>query len=275
MDLSDIEIPAFRAPTREQLDEMRRESRRCALADPASAFWWYPKVKDLDIPQPRTILVEAGFDSLETFADHNTKDDIPESAYMAAREIGYPLFMRTDLSSAKHDWKNSCLVERESDLAKHMAAVAYFNFCMGLRPRGWMFRELLPLEHDFEVFEFMPCSTEWRVFVNGGNVECFHPYWEAETILEWYGGDTRTRKSFRPFAVPPDGWEEMLAGRYGEVPNEVLAAAGTVGRTLGGAWSVDMAKHVDGTWYLTDMAPAGMSYHKPGCPNIVDGLSNT
>ena len=259
-------LDKIRPPTPEQMEIMRRESRQRALADPASAFWWWPRVVNLEIPQPRTIMLETGFDSLMTFADHKTANHIPESAYEAARDIGYPLFLRTDLASAKHDWRNSCLVERESDLAEHMAAVAYFNFMVGLLPRGWMFRELLPLEHDFEVFEFMPCSTEWRVFVDYGSVLCSHPYWEAETILEWYNGDIQTYEQYRPFAVPPDGWEDMLSRRYGVMPTEIKRAAALVGLILGGSWSVDMAKHEDGTWFLTDMAPSAQSYHKPGCP---------
>lgn len=272
MERPDIDVlDVIKAPTPEQMEKIREDNIHRALADRASAFWWYPRVKDLDIPQPRTILVEAGFDSLETFADHTVESDIPEAAYEAAREIGYPLFVRTDLASAKHGWKRSCLVERESDLAAHMGVVAYFNFMMDHLPRGWMFRELLDLEHDFEVFNYMPCATEWRVFVNGGIVECSHPYWEAGTIRKWYD-DQRECGNGLPQAVLPDGWEGVLAGKYRSVPSEVVAAAGTVGRALGGAWSVDMAKHVDGTWYLTDMAPAAESYHSPRCPNVMGAV---
>ena len=53
----------------------------------------------------------------------------------------------------------------------------------------------------------------------------------------------------------------------GDTPEEIMGWANKVTGQLGGAWSVDFLCDVDGTWWLTDMALAGMSYHWEGCPN--------
>lgn len=255
-------IDRIRAPTKMEMAAITARCEAAAKKDPASAFWWWPKIRDLDIPQPRTVMVERTYLELVMMVEPG-EHKIPPEVCAAARQIGYPLFARSDQSAAKHDWDNTCHVRTEGDLAGHLKKIALHDGMAGYLSRGWMFRELLELEHDFKVFRGMPCATEWRCFVNDGRLECAHPYWSAETILDWYRGDMESYESFRPFSKPPPGWREMLAGRYAERP-AVLEEYASLLAVMPGKWSADFAKHVDGTWYLTDMAPAGLSYH-PEC----------
>ncbi|GAG48218.1 unnamed protein product, partial [marine sediment metagenome] len=84
-----------------------------------SMFYWYPKVKDLGIPMPRTILLtyEGMKETKEAILYKN--EDPPqhwktylEGIKAAANDIGYPVFIRADETSNKHDWLNSCYVEK-------------------------------------------------------------------------------------------------------------------------------------------------------------------
>ena len=235
-----------------------------AKRDVASAFWWWPKIKDLPIPQPGTVMIERTHAEI-AFMVEPGHPGLPDEVYAAARKIGYPLFARSDQSSAKHDWDHTCYVKSEDDLQDHLDNIAMHDAMAGYLTRGWMFRELLELEHDFKVFEGMPCATEWRCFVRDGVLECAHPYWHRDVILDWYRGDIESFESFRAFSKPPVGWEGMLAARYGGRPEIFEGYARLLGEVVAGWWSVDFAKHVDGTWYLTDMAPADRSYHHPEC----------
>ena len=38
----------------------------------------------------------------------------------AAKEMGEPFFLRTDHTSAKHSWEETCFVKSTSDLMQHV-----------------------------------------------------------------------------------------------------------------------------------------------------------
>lgn len=222
----------------------------------SSMCYWWPRIKDLPVPQPETVIIPIDVHALASFWDQDIeplKPFIPKLE-TAAAEIGYPLFLRTDILSNKHDWENSCYVEREHDLLDHIWNLADANFSIfGPSPSALVFRQYVPLASRFTAFRgIMPVAPERRYFVRDGIVECHHPYQPPDSI---WGAST------------PD-WRELLDEMNRE-PREQIALlsyqARQVGKVLRGYWSVDFALGKDGKWYLIDLAEGAKSYHWEGC----------
>ena len=111
-------------------------------------------------------------------------------------------------------------------------------------------------------YENMPVVKEFRVFVDGDKIECFHPYWPKDALergqIEWL-----PENSFYP--------EGSLV--YLDISNRcrIDYLAEQAGGILGGRWSVDILD-VGGSyicdeyrWYITDLAEADKSWHWPDC----------
>jgi hypothetical protein len=171
----------------------------------------------------------------------------------AATGIGFPCFLRTGMTSGKHEWKNTCYVESASDVPQHVFNIVEFSECadiFGMDWSVWAVRELLPtIPHGVcPRYGNMPVCREFRFFVEDGQIHCFHPYWPLEALKDGgWSGD----------------YEAMCA-----VPDEVelRRLAERVSWVVPGAWSVDILETERG-WYVTDMAEAYKSFHWEGCPN--------
>ncbi|MHC4799934.1 MAG: hypothetical protein ACYTF1_25135, partial [Planctomycetota bacterium] len=175
-------------------------------------------------------------------------------------EWGYPLFLRTGHTSAKHSWKNSCFVESEKRLGRCVFELfEYSAMAMPSLPVNvWAIRELLDLDVRFNAFwGEMPISVEQRFFIEPDGVICHHPYWPPE--------------AFEKTHQKPDDWEELLTKMNDDItPEEIEYLDYQCGQVLmkgefEGRWSVDFARDKKGFWYLIDMAPMEVSYHWPGC----------
>lgn len=228
-----------------------------------SLMYWYPKIKDLGIPTPKTEIVEmpgaylkihpeVGMDALKPYED---------AIFAAAKKVGYPLFLRNDQTACKHYWTETCYVKSEDVLMKHICRLTEETSCLGFIGLPWealVFREFVPLESYFVSFaKDFPVSKEYRYFIHGRGIQCKHPYWFDEVIETEYHKTT-----------PPNDWKEILAKLNTLTPEdeEVLDQfARTVSIAMGGYWSVDFAKAKNGTWYLTDMALGKESFHYPKC----------
>ena len=233
--------------------------------NPTSLLFWWPKVKDLGIPVPRTEIWDTG-DGLKSWFYAMEGGRQPgdlfflEEAEQIARLIGYPLFLRTDLASGKHGWKETCYVQDESLLPGHIFRVLEENEMAGivvsLDYRALVFREMLSLFAPFTAFRGdLPIARERRYFIREGKVQCHHPYWIEGAVA---GG--------RPEA---DGWAETLAMLNIEYENEIEILSRyseKVAEVLGGYWSIDYAFAADGTWFLIDVAEGEKSWH-PECPD--------
>jgi len=226
-------------------------------------FYWWPLIKSLPIPTPKTALIrhEGAFQGKLSYGPIDGEpdpyfDEMIEKAKTAAREIGYPVFVRGDLASAKFDWKNSCYVESPEKMHGNVAKILeYAAMSFTLSFNGVAVREFLELDARFTShWGEMPVAAERRYFVRDGEVECWHPYWPPAAIR-------------RP-SIP--NWREALRGLQTPRPREVELLTGyaeMVGRILGGYWSIDFCRHVDGRWFLTDMALGDESYHWATCPH--------
>jgi len=228
--------------------------------DKNSMLYWFPRVKNTGVPVPKTIIVEVpNFNYLEIIENPGKfPKDVLRLLKRKAREIGYPIFVRTDHLSGKHSYPVwAPYVEKEKDLLPHILLLIEASATagiFGLPINAFVIREFLDLEWKFKAFCGMPIAKERRYFIHNGRVICHHPYWPVDAIRFWKVTD------------PPKNWKKMLHELNRETPDEVdllTSYAEKVAAILEGYWSVDFAKAKNGTWYLIDCALGVDSWHPP------------
>jgi hypothetical protein len=187
--------------------------------------------------------------------------DFLEEVVKEAEGIGYPLFMRTDVTSGKFNWIETCYVKSATQLPRNIWRLIEENLMIDMMgealPSSLILREFLKLDTAFLAFEYMPVAREFRIFVRDGHVECWHPYWPEDAILFWGPKE-------------PKNWQARLS-KLSENPSKaewqtIEAMATKVGRILSGYWSVDICRTNKG-WYVTDAARGEVSHHVP-CPKV-------
>lgn len=235
------------------------------MPDPNSMLVWWPAIKDLGIPIPRTEIIPIDRDNVLNVLDETESfnPDTLKAIGNAAERIGYPIFLRTDLASGKHDWEHTCFVPDSSSLSEHIIRVCEANemwTLIGLDYQAIAVREFLSLESSFTAFSGnMPINREFRFFVRDGKYVCHHFYWPEEAFDQHHAR-----------MAHDSAWRNLLAKMnylsYQELLMLVVNTE-TVGKALPGFWSVDFASSTDGNWYLIDMAKGENSYHWPGCVN--------
>jgi hypothetical protein len=223
-------------------------------------LYWFPKIKNLGIPTPKTeiVVLKKWHDELIPICDGDFSPIEPqwEQILVAARKIGFPLFMRTDEFSGKHNWKNTCYVEKEEDLKQHIGDLFENSFTadfLGLPIRALVFREYIPMKNLFKAFHGeMPVNPEIRCFIKDGKFLCWHWYWIEDAIINPSASD----------------WKEIMREEQKHILcNETVKLidnALIVAKQFEGYWSVDFCKAKDGRWILIDMAEGEKSWH-PEC----------
>src|SRR5258706_10308772 len=88
--------------------EALRRRERTALS------YWFPKIEAAGIPVPKTTIIHMPRQAREAiwaaFDGKEGGDPRPFFAELAAAAaaIGFPVFLRTDYTSGKHDWERCC-----------------------------------------------------------------------------------------------------------------------------------------------------------------------
>lgn len=224
-----------------------------------SMLVWYPKIKNLPIPQPRTVMVLLTPEELDSVYEEAIPDSLIEKVKVVCDTIGYPCFVRTDLASAKHHWKDSCFVDGKTELWKHLYEIITFNLCAGVVGLNFValaVREYIPMESWFTAFHGdMPVNPERRWFFDNHKVLCHHPYWIQEAI------ESSGKKPSL------DGWKNLIEVINAEPERQISILkcyTEMVAEKFDGYWSVDYCKAKDGRWILIDMATGYNSWH-PEC----------
>lgn len=238
------------------------------IAQTSMSFWW-PRVADLPVPKPRTMLHPiaggAACDALEgTGALPEELQPDVLNAVVHQTGLTYPLFLRTDYTSGKHAWSETCFVAQDQDLLPHIGRLLEASLMIDVIPDAVVFREYVPLAARFTAFVgALPIAPERRYFVRDGVVICHHPYWPAEAIRKDTVG--------APWDHLPADWEAQLAILNQEGLAEVATLtryAQALSRVLPGVWSVDFAKTAAGGWMFIDAARAEVSWHPEDCPSL-------
>lgn len=235
---------------------MEGQLRRSKGQGTTCLSYWFPIIEAAGLPVPKTVIIESP-DGLIGCLD----DRKPEGWEGFIRELGdtadamgYPCFLRTGQGSGKHQWRDTCYVERRDVLGQHVYNLIEWSVLagpIGLPTDVWVVREMLPVEVLAYLREYggMPLVREVRGFIRDGEVICQHPYWPKGAIVRG-GGSESLYKAASSLTVVEDAAVEELLWR--------------VGQAIPGAWSVDVLDTKRG-WYITDMAEAERSWHWPDC----------
>jgi hypothetical protein len=233
--------------------------------DKNSMLYWFPLTELTNILKPKTIIIWTGIYPLMNMLDGKPLPNHIKNFILAgARELGYPLFLRTDLASGKHSWKDACYVPSEDVLFQHIFRVVEENDMagfLGLNYQAIVLRQFIPLEHSFTAFwGRMPVSKERRYFIRDGKVECHHPYWAEDAIAT---SDWPEEELIKVYNLP-NNWRSLLTTLNHETEEEIELLTGyaeQLGKYLSGYWSLDFAKGQDGNWYFIDAALGEQSWH--------------
>lgn len=229
--------------------------------DRNSALIWLPKIQEAKLPSPKTVVVNYSHYSILNIFDNipcKEFENLIVSVEKACDEMGYPCFIRTDLSSAKHAGPSAYKVNEPSEVGQVLFATLENNemkfWLAKEKPEAILIREWLNLESPFDAFNGHAIAREWRFFADSEKVICFHPYWPEDSI-QFYKNDE------------PENWEGKLAELHKEPSElqELKAMAVIAAKEYGYTASIDFAKDINGKWWLTDMAVAEDSYHWESC----------
>lgn len=216
-----------------------------------SMLVWFPKIKDLGIPQPKTEIVMLTNDEICSLYEGCNKSIIDKVDKTIKENFNLPIFIRTDQSSGKHYWKDTCFYDGKKELAFHLFSIAEFNFCcdlLGLPFKSFVLREYIPMASQYTAFEEMPVNPERRYFIKDGKILCHHAYWIKDAIRN----------------ASVENWEQLSDEMNIETKEEIDLLSNyalDVSKAIEGFWSVDFCKAKDGTWYLIDMATGENSFH--------------
>lgn len=223
-----------------------------------SMLYWWPLTRELDIPQPKTeIAIQKEIKDWFPILDHGLNKEDKEIVLQKASLIGYPLFMRTDHSSAKHDFTRTCFVPDSASLFQNIFNLFETNYCHNLYPEALILREYIELDWKFKAFQDLPIAPERRYFISDGEVICHHPYW-SESAIEFYTHNISESYPARLY------WHETLSDMNTESKEEIALLKGRaqkIAMVLEGEFSVDFAKGKNGHWYFIDAASAIQSWH--------------
>lgn len=230
--------------------------------DRTALSFWFPQLAAAGLPVPRTKIVPmplpAQEDMWAAFDGADGKNGALPAFFAeidrTALEFGYPVFLRTDHTSNKHFWKDTCFLTSAAAIPQHVFNLAEFSEIadmLGMPWTNWVVREMLPTIPVSVCPDYgdMPVCREFRFFVDDGVIRCRHPYWPREA-LEQGGAQVA---DYDAFCELPDGLD---------------ALAVAAGRAVPGSWSIDLLETERG-WFVTDMAEADRSYHWPSCPNSI------
>lgn len=222
------------------------------------AYW--PKIRKLPIAQPRTEIILLTKSEFEITFEGVPKTLTRQIEDRIKNYFSLPVFLRTDQSSAKHDWENTCYYDGTKPLKEHLFNIFQFNHCadvIGLRFLAVIIREYIPMASRFTAFwGNMPVNPERRYFIKDGDILCHHPYWIPEAIESCKAKPSLTN------------WYEHIEQLNYESEEEIKLLSNyalMVASVIDGFWSVDFCKGANGKWYLIDMATGRHSWHPQTC----------
>lgn len=179
-------------------------------------------------------------------------DDLTLAIDNAAGQFRYPVFLRTEFSSDKHSWKDTCYLENRHQIEKHVGNLVEHSLMHDLPCDFFAVRRLIPTEPIATAFYGdMPIAKECRVFIRDGAVACTHPYWPDEAFegQNIKGGDVKMLQQFTD-----------------EETTEITRIAEYIAHYFPSWWSIDFLKDKDDNWWCIDMALGASSYHWADCP---------
>jgi hypothetical protein len=227
--------------------------------DKNSMSYWFPITSKLNIPQPRTVIIPIKYiwDKTGNYPIVSKEDLI--KIKIEAGKFNLPLFIRGSHASAKHDWRDSCYIERIKDLGSHITSILEFAInadIVGIPCDCIAIREFIEMDTLFTAFRDMPVNPEIRYFVRNEKIICHHWYWIEDVFIER--------------SIACENWRDKLKESEKSISKEEYdlldKCAAELGLALKGDWSLDFCRAKDRKWYFIDCAFASISWHDENCP---------
>lgn len=220
-----------------------------------SMGFWYPLLQQVGMRTPETVLVHSDVDLLRYLDEPKDK---AFNAFISRLQNACdyidkdnPVFLRTSQTSDKHSWNHTCYVKNPKKIHNNVLTLVETSVMANIagmpwNTNIWAVRKMLPVKKHFQAFEGMPVTTEYRVFIKDGKVQCMHEYWVKEAFRE-------------------DEQKKRDAVYEGIDTTEVTQMATYIANYFHDYWSVDFLLTEDGKWYCIDMALGDRSYHDSSC----------
>jgi hypothetical protein len=220
---------------------------------------WYPILQRTGVRTPDTLILDLGEDGWN-LAGMLDGDDPGEplnrlTSFIndCGESLGYPMFLRTGLTSGKHSWEKTCYLTSPQAIQQHVYSLVEFSHLahiMGLSHNVWVCRRMIATAPLFRCVGYgnMPVVHERRWFIRDGKLQCSHPYWPKKAL-------SQGRPDRHDWILCMD----ELSVQFG------LEAVAKVAGGFDGYWSVDVLKDESGDVWVTDMALGADSYHAPEC----------
>ncbi len=225
-----------------------------------SLFKWYPHIEKV-VPTPKTTMIPGKIDSFDDmFAGSDAGFNLMvKQVCEAANGLGYPVFLRTDHTSNKHAWRDSCYIASETDIRSHMLNLVEFTECiMTLMFGGFVVREFLELNTVFNAFSDMPVAVEFRYFIKNDKILCRHPYWVAGAMRRVNCFDWQPKLKSMSKLYPA---HQRVLDDYAQKISRAVEPLGVPENF----WSIDFCQTKQGKWFVTDMAIGMDSFHYQKC----------
>lgn len=261
-------------------DAKARAELKAKLLEYNSGHFWHPITANVEtLVTPETAFQAYDHQAvIQMWKDQDDEafpeyDQFIEAIKMAAERIGYPVFIRSDLASAKHMGPVGYKAEEPEDIPSVLGYTIEKNetklWLSPETPEHIMVREWVDIDAAFEAFGHgpddrgLPIGKEWRLFASSEQVHCRHRYWPKEAIRFGHGIEA------------PEDWEQQyedlwdLHGDAATVHAMAMKAARAVNREVSEVedliWSIDIAQDTSGVFWLIDMAIGPSSWHPVDC----------
>ena len=209
---------------------------------------WIPQTASIDYNEDLLAPALIGQDCEEYTRLYYAVQNVLEMAFTG------PVFVRTDITSAKHAGKHAYKIENYNDIndallitLSHAQLKSYHS---KVKSSAILLRKWIQAPASRTAFGGLAIGNEWRVFADQRGVQCAHRYWPKEALF----GKMDDRME------PDDNWFQFWIQR------DILVAAKNAAKSMGQLkWSIDFMEDQNGKMWLTDMATAMNSYHEPSC----------
>lgn len=220
---------------------------------------WIPQTAVIDYNEDLLAPSLMGQPSAEYDRLYYAVQNVMETAFQT------PVFIRTDITSAKHAGINAFKVSNYDELNHALLTTLSHaqlkSYHQKVKSSAILIRPWLQIAHKRTAFRGLPIGKEWRIFADQRGVQCSHGYW-PKVALDGYMDDGQ------PPSVPSADWAEYW------IRTDIMDAAKEAAKAMGQLkWSVDFAEDTSGKVWLLDMATASNSFHHPECK--FSGLDNS
>lgn len=236
-------------------------------ADKNNFSYWYPKVKDCGIKQPKSVIIKVPTEITKLFLEDTIcKEENHQKFYEWVRNSVMPftkdlslfVFIKNGTFSDKFGGMDSCLCRNDvHEITSHASMIMYNSAVLGAGGNTELIvRERITSDESITptIYKGLPFRAEFRVFYDftEGKIVKLCNYWDYDYVFPhlWSVTDKIVFREY--YANIKDAYNEHKEKVYDLVEKHMK------GVDLEGVWSVDIL-YDDIDFWLIDMAIAEKS----------------